>query len=102
MDVTPTATVEVPGAERVLAALRAKFRVCYNHALQGDPGARGKLVLTADIAASGEVTSVAVTSNEGLPDDLEKCAATALQNATFDPPGRPSKLTVPLRLSPQN
>ena len=87
------ASVPVANAERVIAGLRAKFRLCYNQGLQSDPGMSGSVTMSVKIAPNGEVNSADSSANTGLSDQVVKCISRALRNAQFDAPG-PSGSTI--------
>ncbi|HEY2516315.1 MAG TPA: AgmX/PglI C-terminal domain-containing protein [Polyangiaceae bacterium] len=97
-----SATVPVSNAERVIAGLRPKFRLCYNQGLAQDPGMSGSVAMTVKIAPNGEVNSADAASNSGLSDSVVKCIARALKNAQFDAPGSSgSTLSVPVKFIQQ-
>jgi hypothetical protein len=97
-----SATVPVNNAERVIASLRPKFRLCYNQGLSQDPGMAGSVTMTVKIAPNGEVNSADASSNTGLSDGVVRCIARALKNAQFDAPGSSgSTLQVPVKFVQQ-
>lgn len=97
-----SASVPVANAERVIAGLRPKFRLCYNQGLSQDPGMSGSVTMMVKIAPNGEVNSADASSNSGLSDSVVKCIARALRNAQFDPPGSSgSVLSVPAKFVKQ-
>jgi hypothetical protein len=97
-----SASVPVANAERVIAGLRAKFRLCYNQGLSQDPGMSGAVTMVVKIAPNGEVNSADASGNSGLSDGVIKCISRALKNAQFDPPGASgSVLQVPAKFVKQ-
>ncbi len=97
-----SASVPVANAERVIAGLRPKFRLCYNQGLSQDPGMSGSVTMVVKIAPNGEVNSADAASNSGLSDSVVKCIARALKNAQFDAPGSSgSVLQVPAKFVKQ-
>ncbi len=97
-----SASVPVANAERVIAGLRPKFRLCYNQGLSQDPGMSGSVTMVVKIAPNGEVNSADAASNNGLSDSVVKCIARALKNAQFDAPGSSgSVLQVPAKFVKQ-
>ncbi len=91
-------TMPVSDADRVVSALRPRFRRCYEQGLQSDPGMSGRATLTARIAANGEVSAVDV-SVTGLSSGVGQCLARTLKSAQFAAPGGTgSTLTVPVTL----
>ncbi len=87
-----------PGnAARVVAGMRASFRVCYRRALVSAPESVGKLLLEISVAESGIVSSVDASKEGAIPDQLVKCVKRRALAAVFAPPvGGRSVLTVPL------
>ncbi len=85
----PTADVQLhvqngaAGDDRVVASLRPRFRSCANNGLKQDPNMQGKLVITATIAANGEVTSTSIAQNSGLLDSVAQCMSRGARNASF-------------------
>lgn len=60
----------------------------------------GGVVFTLTLHSSGMVDQVDVTSRgPSVPRELARCAATALAQATFEPPGRAAIVTVRLHFS---
>ena len=89
-------------AERVIAGLRPKFRLCYNQGLAQDPGRSGSVTMVVKIAPNGEVDSANAANNSGLSDSVVKCIQRALKNAQFDAPGSSgSVLQVPAKFVKQ-
>ena len=96
----PTATVKLPDAARVIAALRSRMRMCYQAGVNSDPSMSGKLTLTVKVKANGEITAVDVAQNTGLSPAVAQCAAGVVRRTQFDPPGGSgSTLTVPITFS---
>jgi hypothetical protein len=97
-----SASVPVANAERVIAGLRPKFRLCYNQGLAQDPGMSGSVTMVVKIAPNGEVDSANAANNSGLSDSVVKCIQRALKNAQFDAPGSSgSVLQVPAKFVKQ-
>ncbi len=95
-----TTSTPVPSHERTIAALRGRFRNCYQTGLNGDPTMTGKLTLEAKIDPSGEVATVAVVSNDGASAAVASCTAGVVRRTTFDAVGGTgATLTVSLTLS---
>ena len=82
-----TATVPVSNADRVIAALRPRFRQCYQTGLNSDPSMSGKVVISAKVGPNGEVSSSDVASNSGLSPTVASCIANVVKRAQFDAPG---------------
>jgi hypothetical protein len=61
-------------------------RRCYQRGLQADPTQAGKVVLTIQIGASGEVDSAVATQSGGLSAAVAQCIADVAKRARFDPP----------------
>lgn len=90
--------VPVTDADRVVAALRPRFRKCYQDGLLDDPGMSGKTVLAAKVQPNGEVANVDVAENQGLSPKVTACMAKALKNATFTGNGSFSMVRVPVTM----
>jgi TonB family protein len=84
---TPSASVVVPNADRVVAGLRNRFRSCYQKGLQDDSTMSGKVTISAKIGSNGEVVSSDVASSSGLSPAVGRCIADVVKRATFDAPG---------------
>jgi hypothetical protein len=95
-----TTTVEIANRERIIAGLRPRFRACYETGLMTDPAMSGKMVLTATVDKSGDVSSAKATSNSGISTAVADCIVGVLRRVTFDPPASPATLTLPLRFGP--
>jgi hypothetical protein len=95
-------TVPVSHADTVIASLRPAFRRCYNQGLDSDPGMGGKVVLIAQIAPNGEVSSAEVQTNTGLSPKVVQCLASRVRGAQFERTGPSgSKLVIPITLVQQ-
>ncbi len=86
----------IPGSERVVAGLRARFRSCYQTGVNNDPSMAGSLVLKVAVSTSGEVASADVTSNAGVSPGVAACVSGVVRRATFAPGG--GTITIPLTL----
>jgi hypothetical protein len=92
-----TTSAPIANAERVIAGLHAKFRLCYNQGLAQDPGMSGQVTMVAKIAPNGEVSSADASGNQGLSDGVVKCISRALRNAQFDSTPSGTTLQVPVK-----
>jgi hypothetical protein len=87
----------VPNAERVLAAMRAGFRYCYDRGIAVDPSMHGHLKITMKLAPTGEVKEVTLTPANVLSPSLRACVAARAQAGKFEPPkGGATTLSVPV------
>jgi hypothetical protein len=89
-DTTPSASstpLSIPNADRVVAALRPRFKQCYQVALAKDPAMQGRTIIVAKVAPNGSVVSAEPSQTTGLSDELTRCIANVVQHAVFDPPG---------------
>ncbi|MBK7582001.1 MAG: AgmX/PglI C-terminal domain-containing protein [Myxococcales bacterium] len=77
------APARLPGK---LAMLNARFRRCYNDALAKDPKAEGKVVMTVEIGAKGEVTGVDAKPTGNLPPSVVKCMTAHVKAIELEPP----------------
>jgi hypothetical protein len=112
IDVKPppgTATVASPevrghviDAERVVAQLRAGFRVCYNQGLASNPTLHGAVKITAKVGSNGEVASATATGGEGLGDEVVSCLVRRVRGAIFSPPeGGGASIVIPITFALQ-
>ncbi len=76
-----------PDPSRAAAALRPRAHQCIAKGLETDPSMAGKVVFTTKIAPDGNVASVEVASNSGLPEGVVACIRGHIRRATFEPPG---------------
>ena len=56
-------SINDPVGNRVIRARMGVFRACYQSELRSNPSARGRLLATIDIEASGMVTNVRLDGN---------------------------------------
>lgn len=100
VDVRPPTMTGPPlgDADRVVAALRPRFRKCYQDGLNDDPNMSGKTVLAAKVQPNGEVASVEVSENQGLSPKVTACMSRALKNAQFTGNGSFSTVRVPVTM----
>jgi hypothetical protein len=89
----------VRDAEAVVAALRPRFKACYQEGQRVDPWMQGCVVVRAYIGPSGDVEKSAVFVREDLSDAVVGCIVDAVQSAKFAPPGgHGSTLQIPVTL----
>ena len=74
----------VPDAERVIAAMRPGFRVCFSRGLAEDPHMAGRVSLIATIASNGEVSAVDIDNRTGVSEAVTACLARRVRGAHFD------------------
>jgi hypothetical protein len=96
-----SSSAPIANAERVVAGLHAKFRLCYNQGLAQDPGMSGSVTMVAHIAPNGEVSAADASGNSGLSDSVVKCISRALRNAQFDSTPSGTTLQVPVKFVKQ-
>ncbi len=77
----------VPNGDRTIAALRPRFRACYNQGLDADPSMAGKVAITAKVGPNGDVASVMVSENMGLSIAVTACLSNVLKAGRFDAVG---------------
>lgn len=89
LDATPedAGFVALVGAERSIAALRPRFRACYQKGLQRDAKMEGKVVVGILVASDGSVTQAEEKSNTGLSREVCACITAVLKSAEFNAPG---------------
>jgi hypothetical protein len=94
------ASNQVPGAQRVVAGMRAGFRKCYGRALAEDPKVAGSIRVTAKIGPNGEVLSV-THQGQKLPETLVTCVLARVSSAQFPPPpGGGAVIVIPISFQP--
>lgn len=100
VDVRPPTMTGPPlsDADRVVAALRPRFRKCYQDGLNDDPNMSGKTVLAAKVQPNGEVANVEIAENQGLSPKVTACMSRALKNAQFTANGSFSTVRVPVTM----
>jgi hypothetical protein len=103
---TTVGSTEVHGhvidAERVVAQLRGRFRVCYNHGLASNPTLQGSVKITAKIGPNGEVVSATPSGGEGLGDEVVSCLVSRIMGANFRPPeGGGASIVIPITFALQ-
>lgn len=87
----------VTNAARVVAAMRAGFRMCYNRALASNPDVEGRISLSLRIGPGGEVQGVTAVPSGNLPDSVVSCVKARAQAGQFDPPeGGSAVIQVPV------
>jgi hypothetical protein len=77
----------IPDADSTVAALRPRFRQCYQRGLNVDPKMEGCVSMTARIAPDGSVTSNEAYVRDGLSDEVVSCLVGVLASARFSAPG---------------
>lgn len=82
--------------ERVLFAMRAGFRHCYNRALQVDPKLEGSLVLRVGVDRSGAMNQVSVVSAPPRSVELKRCVVTRVRASQLEPAAGPVEFEVPI------
>ncbi len=95
-----TATRPIADADRVIAGLRPRLRLCFTNGLKADPKMNGRVMYTVSVAGDGSVTTANVVSNTGIAFDVVTCQVGVLKRAQFTAPGGSgSTLNVPITLS---
>jgi outer membrane biosynthesis protein TonB len=82
--------------ERVLFAMRAGFRHCYNRALQVDPKLEGSMVLRVAVDRSGAMNEASVVSAPPRSVELKRCVATRVRASQLEPAPGPVEFEVPI------
>jgi hypothetical protein len=90
------AVATVRDADRVVAALRPQFRVCYERGRRERPRISGRMMLVANVRDDGTVKSARVRDVRGLPQMVTECVARQMRGAKFLPPGGAARLEVPV------
>lgn len=84
----------ISNASRVVAAMRAGFRACYNRGLAENPDSQGSIRLSIKVGPGGEVQSVGASPSGNLPGSVVSCVRARAQAAQFDPPEGGSAVVV--------
>lgn len=91
------AVATVRDADRVVAALRPRFRSCYERGRrERGPRISGRMMLVASVRDDGTVKSARVRDVRGLPTMVTECVARQMRGAKFAPPGGAARLEVPV------
>ncbi len=89
----------VDNAARVVMGMQPGFHACYRQELANNPDAQGKVRLTLQIGAGGEVDSVSATRSGNLSSGLISCMKRRARSGRFDPPSEGSAvIDVPVSL----
>jgi serine/threonine-protein kinase len=90
-------TTGVANAGAVIAALRPKFRACYNRGLTANQSLEGRATIELTIAPDGRVFHARVAEGRMASQSVQRCLLDELRKSTFDPPpGGRSSLTIPV------
>jgi TonB family protein len=93
----------ISNAAKVVAAMRAAFRQCYQKGLDQNPDAQGNIRLSIKVGPGGEVTNVSATPSGNLPPGVTDCVTARARRAQFDPPeGGSAVVQVPVTFVKQN
>jgi outer membrane biosynthesis protein TonB len=76
----------ISNAAKVVAAMRAAFRACYQKGLDQNPDAQGNIKMSIKVGPGGEVTNVSATPSGNLPPMVVDCVTARARRAQFDPP----------------
>lgn len=76
----------ISNAAKVVAAMRAAFRACYQRGLDQNPDAQGSIRLAIRVGPGGEVSNVTATPSGNLPPGVVDCVTARARRAQFDPP----------------
>jgi hypothetical protein len=89
----------VDNAQRVVLGMRPAFHACYRREIESNPDAQGKVRLTLQIGAGGEVDKVSATHSGNLSPTLVGCMVQRARAAEFHPPAEGSAVVaVPVTL----
>ena len=78
-----------------------EIRECYNAALQGDPEARGRVVIDFTIGEQGQVTQATVGSSDMKGEAAPLCMRDAIRGWSFPKPsGGSVQVSYPFSLEP--
>lgn len=87
----------ISNAAKVVAAMRAAFRACYQRGLDQNPDSQGSIKMAIRVGPGGEVTGVSATPSGNLPPSVIDCVTARARRAQFDPPeGGAATVQVPV------
>jgi hypothetical protein len=87
----------ISNAAKVVAAMRAAFRACYQKGLDQNPDSQGSIKMSIKVGPGGEVTGVSATPSGNLPPSVIDCVTARARRAQFDPPeGGAATVQVPV------
>jgi hypothetical protein len=87
----------ISNAAKVVAAMRAAFRACYQKGLDQNPDSQGSIKMAIKVGPGGEVTGVTATPSGNLPPGVIDCVTARARRAQFDPPeGGAATVQVPV------
>ncbi len=79
--------------DRIIAALRSRFRACANQGLAQDPNMVGRVVVYVNIAANGSVIDTSNSRIIGISQSVADCMIATIKRAQFVP-SRPRHVSV--------
>lgn len=87
----------ISNAAKVVAAMRAAFRACYQKGLDQNPDSQGSIKMAIKVGPGGEVAGVTATPSGNLPPGVIDCVTARARRAQFDPPeGGAATVQVPV------
>jgi len=87
----------ISNAAKVVAAMRAAFRACYQKGLDQNPDSQGSIKMAIKVGPGGEVSGVSATPSGNLPPSVIDCVTARARRAQFDPPeGGAATVQVPV------
>ncbi len=85
------------GVERTVAAMRSKFKACYEKGLVNDPTMEGKVIITSTFQKDTP-TVATLSSNSGLSAEVAECIRLVVKAGTFTcEAAGPTTLAIPVR-----
>ena len=86
-------------AERTIAAVRPRFRACYDKGLAVDPSMTGSMTVVLAVDADGTVTAAHAEEESGLSSQVRDCIVESARGAHFAPSttGQATTVRVPVR-----
>ena len=96
-----TNVVSTNDPDRALAvSLKPRMRTCAMRGLALDPSELGKVVVSATLDASGNVTATSLTTNNGLAAGTAACMVTQARTKQF-PAGAPRTVQIHIQTTRQ-
>jgi hypothetical protein len=89
-----------PELDRILTALRPRYRRCYAQGVQTTSEFPSAIDITIDVAGTGRVSRVEVSSRPALPADAIGCIEETTKAVPFPAKdGGPSTIKIPIRFT---
>lgn len=101
-DLGITGSIDKEAIRSTIRSHGRKLFACYAKATQKDPKAKGKIVISFDVADTGKVKKSSVYANDTADEDLAQCVRKELNKLTYakPPKGQTARILYPFAFSP--